>query len=194
MLFYVSRFLSILILKTVFRLKVYGQENIPKTGGFILASNHVSYIDPLAVGSACSRPVNFMARHDLFCVPVLGWWMSHVHAFPVKRNSADISALKEAIRRLRDGKGLVLFPEGSRGFEGRLYEPQAGIGFIAEKSNVPVVPAFISGSERALPKGAKFIRPHKITVRFGKQITLGRRLPYQEIAELIMANIKDLSC
>lgn len=182
-----------LFLKTFCRLKVYGQENIPKTGAFILAANHVSYLDPLAVGVAANREVNFMARHDLFSVPILGWWMSNVKAFPVKRDTADISALKEAIRRLRRGEGLVLFPEGRRSPDGEMLSPEAGVGFIAAKSQAIVIPVFVKGTDQALPKGAKFIKPHKISVYFGAQIHLEKSLPYGEIAASIMSQVRHLS-
>jgi 1-acyl-sn-glycerol-3-phosphate acyltransferase len=90
--------------------------------------------------------------------------------------------------------GLLLFPEGTRQSQGEALPAQAGIGFLAAKLDCPVIPAFIKGSEEALPKGAKFIRPAKISVCFGQQIFIERRMPYQEIAQLIMARIRHLSC
>jgi len=173
---------------------VYGRENVPAKGGFILAGNHVSYLDPPAVGSACPRGVHFMARHDLFKIPVLGWWLRSVGVFEVKRESADVSAIKQAIRCLRSSKGLALFPQGRRsGIENLEQDIQAGIGFIAQKSGVPVVPVFVKGTEKALPKGAGFFRPAKITVRFGKSILVGSDMSYQDAAALIAAEIKKLS-
>ena len=130
-----------------------------------------------------------MARHDLFSNPLFGKALLNVGAFAVKRNSADASALKEAIRRLRRGSGLVVFPEGSRGFEGRRFDPQAGIGFLAAKTKVPVIPAYIKGTDKALPKGAKFIRLHRISVSFGREIPIGHKKDYQDIAKEIMAEI-----
>jgi len=192
MLYCISRFLCFLIFKIVFRFEVWGREYIPEKGGFILASNHVSYLDPVAVGIACPRRLNFMARHDLFFNHWFSWFISKVGAFPVKRDSADLSALKEAMRRIRNGEPLVLFPEGSRRFNGTSAEPQAGIGFLAMKLNVPVVPALIKGTETALPKGAKFIRPAKVSVYFGKQILIERGLSYQAVAQTIMESIKIL--
>ena len=183
-----------MFLKIFCRLEVYGRDNIPKTGGFILASNHVSFLDPLAVGVSIDRKVSFVARHDLFSVPLLGWWMSGVGAFPVKRDSTGLSALREAICRLRRGEGLVLFPEGKRSPDGSPGEPESGVGFIAVKSEVPVIPVLIKGTDRAFPKGAKFIKPHKISVYFGSQILIERGMPYSEIAEEIMFKLRHLSC
>jgi len=173
---------------------VRGRKYIPKKGGFILAANHVSYLDPVAVGVACPRRLNFMARHDLFCNHWFSWFMSAVGAFPIKRDSADLSALKEAMRRVRSGEPLVLFPEGSRRFNGTSTEPQPGIGFLAARLNVPVIPALIKGTDKALPKGAKFIFPAKVSVYFGKQILIERGMSYQDVAQTIMKNINSLSC
>ncbi len=193
MLFIIFRFLSFLAIKLIFPIEVYGREHIPKTGGFILAGNHASYLDPVVLGSMCPRYMYFMARHDLFANPLSSWFLSKLHAFPVKRNSADISALKKAIRLVKKGEGLLLFPEGSRQVEGISSNPQSGIGFLAAKINAPVIPALIRGTELAMPKGSKGIRRVKISVYFGKQIPIERSMPYHDIARQIMENIRHLS-
>jgi 1-acyl-sn-glycerol-3-phosphate acyltransferase len=194
MVYYLSRALSVILFKLLFRIKVRGKEYIPKKGAFILASNHVSYLDPLALGVACPRKLNYMARHDLFSSAFASWWFTCVGAFPVKRNSADIAAFRTAIRRLKDGAGLLLFPEGTRQERSvSLGNPEPGIGFLASKLNVPVIPAFVKGTDEVLPKGAKFIVPKKIFVSFGKQISIERGLPYQNVAKLIMENIRQLA-
>lgn len=194
MVYRILRLAALIIYKIFFGFEIKGRENIPQSGGFILASNHVSHLDPVVLGCALSRRLDFMAREDLFSVPGLSWVLLKVGAFPVKRNSADLSALKGAINRLRNGKGLVLFPEGTRQAKGSLSGVQPGIGFLAAKVGVPVVPALIKGTDTALPKGAKFIRPAKISVCFGKQIFVERRMPYRDIAQHIMDNIRHLSC
>lgn len=186
--------IAILIFKLIFRLRVFGKNYIPKKGGFILASNHISYLDPVALGVACPRQLNFMAKEELFSNPLFSWFILALGAFPVERDSADLSALKEAMQRVKTGEVLVLFPEGSRRFNGESKRPYPGIGFLAAKLDVPVIPAFIKGTEKALPSDTKFIRPHKISVYFGKQIYIERRLPYQDIALKIMEDIRHLSC
>lgn len=100
------------------------------------------------------------------------------------------------MKRLNRGGGLVLFPEGARqtGMNNEASVPHRGIGFLAAKVNVPVVPAYITGTQTALPKGAKWIKPGKVSVYFGEKINIERRLPYHEIARVIMANITKLSC
>ena len=192
MVYVILRALSALILKAFFWIEVHGKKNIPKIGGFILASNHVSFLDPIALAVACPRKLNFMARHDLFFNPLFSKLLFSVAVFPVKRDSADLSALKEGMRRVNEGSGLLLFPEGSRSTNGTISSPQAGIGFLATKLNVPVIPAFVKGTEKALPKGAKFIIPKKLFVYFGKQIHIEGGASYQDIAQLIMENIKYL--
>ncbi|MDD5155863.1 MAG: lysophospholipid acyltransferase family protein [Candidatus Omnitrophica bacterium] len=183
------------VIMILFRLKAAGQENIPKRGGFLIASNHVSYLDPVAVGVACPRPLNYMARHDLFKNAASSFILRHSRAFPVKRKSADLGALKEALRRLKNGDGLLVFPEGSRQENIHLSEAEAGVGFLAAKAGVPVVPAFVSGTDRALSRDAKFIKlATEIRVRFGKQIHIEGRMPYQDIAQIIMDSIRHLSC
>lgn len=194
MIYIVCRGIGALLLKVLFRIKIEGRENIPKKGGFILASNHVSYIDPIAVGVASPRRVSFMAKEELFVRPLTSWFMGTLETFPVKRDSADLSAIKEAIRRLKKGQGLVLFPEGSRRFDDGPGEPYPGIGFLAAKLNVPVIPVFIKGTDVALPRGAKFIKSARVSVFLGKQISIERGLPYQDIAREIMRSIRRLSC
>jgi len=194
MLYSTLRFLSLIIFKLLFRIRATGIENIPKRGGFILASNHASYLDPVAVGVACKRKLNYMAKEELFRNPLSSWFFRAINVFPVKRDSADLSALKEAMRRVRRGEPLVLFPEGSRRFDGASSQPYPGIGFLAAKLNVPVIPAFIKGTGKALPPGAKFIKLTNVSVCFGKQISIERRMPYQDIAGHIMDNIRHLSC
>jgi len=194
MLNWLIRSLVFLVLKAFFRFQIKGAEYIPKKGGFILASNHVSYLDPPVVAAGCPRRLSFMARHDLFFNRFFSWLISSAGAFAVKRNSADLSAMKEGIRRLKKGEALLLFPEGSRQEKNiPAVEPQAGIGFLVQKAGVPVIPVFVKGTEEALPKGAKFIKPAQVSVCFGRQIRIEGRMPYQDVAQLIMAGIRRLS-
>jgi 1-acyl-sn-glycerol-3-phosphate acyltransferase len=194
MLFNLGRFLFKIFYKTFFRLEVSGLKNIPRGQGFILASNHVSYLDPTVLGVACPAALNFMAKEELFKNPFFGWILRKVHAFPLRRGAADLSAIKEAMRRVKRGQALLIFPEGTRQAGGKLGQPQAGIGFLAEKLSVPIVPAFVRGTDKALGPGAKFIRLQKISVHFGKQIDVERRPAYQDTAFKVMEAIRHLSC
>jgi 1-acyl-sn-glycerol-3-phosphate acyltransferase len=194
MLYKIGRLFFWWIFKSLCRVKVSGLSNIPREGGFILASNHMSYLDPILLGVSCPRVLHFMAKEELFRNRIFGWILREVNAFPLKRASADLSAIKEAFRRVKKGRALLLFPEGARQTDGSLGPPESGVGFLAAKLSVPVVPAFIAGTERVLPPGARFIRPHNISVSFGKQITVERRMAYQDAALKIMQAISHLSC
>jgi len=194
MLFKFVRFTSKMIFKFFFGLRILGMENIPARGGFILASNHVSFLDPVVCGAACPREINFMARHDLFKNRFFGWFIRKLHAFPVKRQTGDIYAIKESLRRLQQNQGLLVFPEGSRQEAGLSETAQSGIGFLASKSQVPIIPAYIHGTAQALPKGAKFFHQSRISIMFGKQIPIERRLSYHDIAQRALDGIRQLSC
>ncbi|MEW6101093.1 MAG: lysophospholipid acyltransferase family protein [Candidatus Omnitrophota bacterium] len=194
MIYAISRFAAWCLLKAFFSFKVYGRENLPKRGSFILASNHVSYADPIALGVACFRKCNFMAKSDLFKNKLFAWYLGSLNVFPVKRGSADYGALKEALRRLKGKDALILFPEGSRqDAETLSKEPEPGVGFLADKAGVAVIPAFIKGTQEALPKGLRFPRPCSISVRFGKKINIERGLSYEGISQIIMQQIKNLA-
>jgi len=196
MLYYLLRPLAILLCKILFRIQIKGRENIPKKGGFILASNHLSYLDPVVLGVASPRKLNFMARDDLFDVPIFGSFIRSLGAFPVKRNSPDISAFKETFKRIKQGKPVVVFPEGRRSPDGKLLNPLPGIGFLATHLSVPVIPSYIRGTDKALPMNSFLIRPKKIKVYLGEQIFIERRKPYNypEIAQQIMEAIRRLEC
>lgn len=179
------------------RLRIRGAENIPKSGGVLLASNHASFLDPPVVGVGYrGRPVHFMARDTLWNSKFGTWWMTKVGCIPVARGTGDIKALKLTIKALKEGKAVSMFPEGTRTEDGELQEAKGGIGFIIEKSGCVVVPAYIDGTYKAHPKGTKFIRPCKVTINFGKPITqedfqaLGTgRDAYDRHAALIMERI-----
>lgn len=155
--------------RVFYRLEIIGQENIPKEGGVIIASNHVSYLDPPVLGVSINRRTTFMAREGLFRIPVLGTFVKSF-SFPVRRGKPQPSTIKEAVRRLNKGELIVIFPEGGRSPDGTLMEAKRGIGVIACLSKCAIIPAFISGTEKALPVGARFLHPAKIKVIFGKPI------------------------
>jgi 1-acyl-sn-glycerol-3-phosphate acyltransferase len=156
-----------------FRMRFLGRSRVPARGGVILAPNHESYLDPVAVGLALRRSLNFMARDDLWRHPALGWLLDRLHTFPVKRGAADRGAIAEASRRLEAGEPVLIFPQGTRhhakGLAG-LEEGAGGTALIALRSGCPVVPVGIHGTERVLPQGARFIRFPRVTIAFGEPI------------------------
>jgi len=157
------------VLKITGTLTVYGRENIPDKGGVIVASNHISYLDPPLVGAVLPRIATFMARKGLFEVPVLGWMISRA-AFPVDRENPRPSSIKDAVRRLKKGELIVLFPEGKRSETGKLLEARRGVDVIAKMSKAAIVPTLLVGSDKALPLKAKWLKRADITVVFGKPI------------------------
>jgi len=196
----VSRFGLWLWLKIWNRFSSTGAENVPLQGGVIVASNHASYLDPPLVG--CDLPkryVRFLARNTLFKNRIGQWWARNVGVVFIDRNRGDIAAFKTALGVLKAGGLLCLFPEGTRTLTGGLQPPKGGVGFMIMKAGVPVVPAYIDGSFAAFPKGAKRVKPAKITVRYGRPIMpeefrgLGTdKEAYNKAAELVMARISDL--
>lgn len=186
-LYHFFRLILMFLCKIFFWLEASGKANIPKDGGFILASNHVSNLDPIILGVASSRELNFMAKEGLFRNRFFGWLFYKVGAFPVKRDYADVSAFKEAISRLKKGAALVIFPEGTRNKKNNQVQP--GIGFLSSKANCPILPAFISGADKAMPPGSKFIKPSRIKVKFGRLLKFKNNQPYELIADKVMQEI-----
>ncbi len=195
----ISRLLCLGIAKLIFRLHVEGEEHVPPTGAAILAVNHVSFVDPVIVGVAIRRPVYFLAKEELFRFRVLGWLLRQYHAIPVKRRRTDLQAIKRAVSVLQQGEMVVIFPEGTRGDGSRLRPAKPGIGLIAARSGAPVIPVLHRGTEKALPRGAWFPRPHRITVQFGAPLRFtespGREW-HEEVAafsQMIMERIAALN-
>jgi len=174
------------------RVRTEGLEHVPPEGPVLLASNHLSVLDPPLVGSVVARPVHFIAKAELFRIPVFGGMIRRLHAHPVDRTGSDAGALRLARRLLGEGCALLIFPEGTRGVEGRLGEARAGAGMLAVMSGAPVVPVLVEGTGRALPRGARWPRRVTVTVRFGAplQFLRGRgKERYQEVSDAIMAAI-----
>lgn len=188
-------------LRVWFQFKAEGAEHVPAEGGCLIASNHCSYLDPPVVG--CGVPhrfVRFMARDTLFRSRMFRWWGRHVGVVELDRTRGDIGALKQAIAVLKAGGVLSLFPEGTRSPDGRLQSAKGGVGFLIAKAEVPVVPAFVSGSFAAFPKGARRPARHPITVRYGPAIPpevfarFGRsKESYERIAAFLMERIAALN-
>lgn len=147
------------------RLHIEGTENIPKDGPLVIASNHLSLLDPPVLGTAATRKVHFMAKQELF-VPVLGTIYKILGAFPVRRGGADRAAIKHGIEILQNEKVLAIFPEGTRSKTGQLGKAEPGALMMASKVKAPIVPACVIGTDY---KRYGRIWP-KVTVRFGKPI------------------------
>lgn len=189
MLYRFSTFIVYSILKIFFKLEVQGADCFPKQGSFILASNHVSFLDSPAVSSCCPRKVVFIARADLFDNKLLGFYMRRVGVIPIKRYSADSGALKVALNALKI-KPLLIFPQGERTHD--LDDVRPGIGFLCKKSAVPVIAARIHGTDVVLPRGAKFLHKGKIKVVFSRVDNIEENDTYEDITAKVMGKIKSL--
>lgn len=192
--YYIGRWIFFIFFKALFNFKVYGRQNIPKNGGFIIASNHESNFDPGIIGSTMLRVISFMAKEELFRNKLFGWLLYQVNAFPVKRGRTDLSAIKEAIKRLKNDHALLLFPQGGRRDSINTEEVKGGVGFLASKARVPVVPAFIFGSGDVLPKGRRvpvFFKP--ISVYFASPITYEGYDDYKKFSLAVINAIENLS-
>ena len=182
------------------RFTARGSENVPMTGGCIICANHASFLDPPILGAGVRhRQVRFMARDTLFEGPLMSRLMPRLGVIPLDRTRGDVSALRKAIQTLKSGAVVGLFPEGTRSLDGQLQEPKGGIGFLIAKAGVPVVPAYISGTYRAYPKGARFIHPVKVSILYGAPIPPAEFAAlaaqddgYNRIARLVMTRIAAL--
>ena len=182
------------------RLTINGKEHLPTSGAFVLAPTHRSYLDTPFAGTVRWKRMRFMGKHTMWKNRQFGWIFSALGAFPVQRGTADREALKRAIDVLRAGEPLVLFPEGERK-EGPVVQPLFdGAVYIAIKAGVPIVPVGIGGSERVMPKHARFVYPRKVHVEIGPPIPPpdvpagGRvhRTVYSEYSERLHAELQRL--
>lgn len=187
-----ARFISRLIQPMLFKVRVYGMENVPEEGGFIFAANHESYIDPFIMGTISPRKIHFVARESLFRNPVFGWIISHCGAFPVRRDSADMRSIKSALSFLKAGRGMLIFPEGTRFRQDGQRPIQAGVALLASKAQVPVLPVYIANSAQVLPPGAKWFRHETVDIYIGKPMIVGTKTLYPQAAEKVMEAVYSL--
>jgi 1-acyl-sn-glycerol-3-phosphate acyltransferase len=164
-------YLATVVYNMFFRGEVTGLENLPKEGSFLIAANHASFLDPPLIGSQVPRQIAYFARKTLWKGGLISWWLDEVGTIPVDRDGGqDVSAIKRVLKALKNDKGLILFPEGTRTSDGHLQEPKAGVGLIACRAQVPVIPARIFGSYEAFGKGRSLELGTPVTIVFGEPI------------------------
>lgn len=201
----VSRHLVRLIFSTYFRGEVYNAHKVPERGPVIIASNHVGYIDPFCVGAAVNRRICYLCRESAFKWPIIGYLLKKWNAVPVDRDGKNPRGLKAVLDRLKDGEAVMLFPEGTRTYDGNLQRAKPGIGLLVAQSQAPVLPVRIFGMWEAFNRHMKFPRPKKVKVVFGELISFDEKieklknsdresakLVYQEIADGIMMAIENI--
>jgi 1-acyl-sn-glycerol-3-phosphate acyltransferase len=177
------------LFRVFWRFRVRGLEHVPRDGGLIVAANHISYFDPPAVGCALPRPLTYMAKSELFDIPVFGAMIRALDAYPIERGRGDIGAIKRSVGLLREGRAIVMFPEGTRNFEGKS-GAQDGAALLASLAGVPIVPAYVGGTHAVA-------RLAPITVTFGAPLVVEQsrkasRDDLAKITEEIMARIRGL--
>ncbi|NET30745.1 MAG: 1-acyl-sn-glycerol-3-phosphate acyltransferase [Cyanothece sp. SIO1E1] len=155
------------MLYTYFQGRIYGIEQVPRRGPLVVVGNHASDFDPPILASCIHRPVAFMAKEELFRVPLLGPAIQVYGAYPVKRGSPDRSAIRAAMASLEEGWAAGLFLQGTRTPDGRISSPKLGAAMIAAKAKAPLLPVSIWGTHGILPKGVRFPQPVAVTVRIG---------------------------
>ena len=193
-LYYLVRLLAFVLTKFFFHLKIKGREYIPRKGGFVLVSNHASFLDPVILSAACPRVINFAARDTLFRNRFFAALISRLCAFPIKRWSADLAAVKESVRRLKANAGLLVFPEGTRNASADIDMQNMTYGFVllAHRAGVPIIPVWISGSNKAWGKSDKMMKLAKIKVIFGQAVYTEHRHPYVETARDVYKRMQQL--
>ncbi len=200
MLFKIVKFLIKCFLHIFFRLKVHNIENFPKEGGAIVAANHKSNWDGVLCAALMPRRIFFMAKQELFSNSLFAKVMKWAGAFPVNRGAADVGAIKNAMKIIKNGECIAIFPEGTRVKEGETREIKSGVAMIAEKTKAPVVPIAIKGKYGFLRKIEIFVGEpiyvksedgsklsHDEIYEFSKQIMVG-------VLKVAGENVEGLSC
>jgi 1-acyl-sn-glycerol-3-phosphate acyltransferase len=175
--------------RLTFRFRVIGAEKVPRTGGLLVVANHISNLDPPLLGVAVPRPISYMAKKELFAMPILKQLLPRLNAFPVDRQAGGTAALRASLRMLKEGRCVGIFPEGGRNVTG-MNEEKAGAAFLAAASGAPIVPAAIVGTRKLRPFG-------RVTVVFGDPFTVERNRQSDEgdlekKATEIMQRIREL--
>ncbi len=178
------------------KLKIEGVQNVPLTGGVIVASNHIGGADPPFVGTCIKREFYYLAKKELFKNFFMRTLVSNLNSIPVNRSILDQKALQTAETVLRQGNGLIVFPEGTRSRSGELRKGKPGVGLLARKTNVPIIPAYIENSRGFM---TLIFKSKGIIVRFGEPLSAewvaafpDTKEGYRAITEELMARIRQL--
>lgn len=176
--------------------EVHGVENVPAEGGAVIAPNHVSYLDPPFLAGFLPRRTYFMAKRELFEMPLLGWFFHRNLGFPVERGASDRAALQHGVGVLRQGELLAIFPEGTRTSDGRIGPGELGCALVAGRAGVPIIPCAIVGTDRILPRDARRPSRGRLYCAFGEPVRVepdasGRfsRPALQHATDVLMARI-----
>lgn len=173
-----------------FRLEVHGAENLPAEGAYIVSPIHRSNLDTPVLSAITTRRLRYMGKESLWSSRALGWLLTALGGFPVKRGTADREALKAGLACVERGEPLVMFPEGTRQVGPDVAEMFDGPAYVACRTGTPIVPVGLGGTEAAMPKGAKFIRPVKMVMVIGEPIVPP---PLKESGRVSRSGVRDLT-
>ena len=207
MVYLIARLVLRPLFLLVFRPHVRGRENVPATGPFIIASNHLSFIDSMAIPLMAPRRVGYLAKAEYFTGHGIKGWFTRtlftaLGALPVERQDhrAAQEALDTAMTVLKAGGGFGVYPEGTRSRDGKLARGKTGVAWLALTADCPVVPVGITGTDRIQPIGARYWRPHRFSVTFGEPLTFpehrgqaGKGKARREVTDRIMNAIAALT-
>lgn len=179
-----------------FNIRAFNRHFEPAEGGVVLASNHQSFLDPPIVGMALKRPCNFMARSTLFKNPVFSKFISSVNAMPIKRGTADTAAMKESVRRLKNGRQIVIFPEGTRSKDGKIAKFLPGMALLSQRAATWTLPAVIDGAFDAWPRSQKIPSMKKVYVAYGEPIHRDEARKYKsaEFVKMLRERLIHMQC
>lgn len=152
--------------------RAFGYRRIDDEPGALILINHQSYLDPLLVGLPLTRPISFLARENLFDVPLVGWVLRKTHVLPINQEAAGTTSIRKLIERVNDGWLVGIFPEGTRSESGDIGVIKPGFATIVRRAKKPVIPVGISGAYQSMPMGSWFVRPVPVRVVFGDPITV----------------------
>jgi 1-acyl-sn-glycerol-3-phosphate acyltransferase len=197
--YFITQLLSREISHGLFGLTLLGLEHTRFEGPALIASNHVSYFDPPFIGAAFDEDICYLAKKSLFQHPIANAVLTQLQAIPVDREKADPGSMKMVLRRLRDGKKVIIFPEGTRSLDGALLPGEPGVGMLIARAKVPVLPVRIFGAHKALPRDKKLPQPARMTISFGapwrydaSQFPDQGKTLYQDITNHVMQQIAAL--
>ena len=198
-LYAVLRLLFIGVGRLFFRFRTSGREHVPREGGLLIAANHASYLDIPVLGCGLPRRAAYLGRQDLFRWPILNCLMRSLGWIPLRHDRVDRGGLRTAVRLIKDGNSVVIYPEGTRSRDGRLGRGKPGLGVIVAEAGCPVLPVYIGGTHEVLPVGALWPRLHPIRVVIGAPIDFSqesqeysRKEFYQHVSRTVMARIAEL--
>lgn len=192
MVYRLSQWIFRFVFRLYFRWEVRGLEHLGRSGGGLLVCNHTSFLDPALAGTSWPRRIHYLAREDLFAIPLLGWWMRACGTIPTKRGPGSLYSLRRVIQMVKQGAVVLVFPEGTRSSTGALQDSKGGVGFILKMTRAPVYPCFIEGAFDAWPRHAAFPRPRKIRVTYGPPVTLPGDLEPEELSRRALGLVEAL--